>query len=324
MKMKNEIVRVKELSLTFQTLKGKMTPVRGVNLTVYEGEILVILGESGAGKSLLAKAIMGILPKDAEISTGEIQRNYELKEMSMVLQDPKKLLDPSMTIGKQIIESLKYAGVRKADRKKRALAILEEVAMDDPEGRFEDYAYELSGGLAQRAVMAVALAKEPKLLLADEPTTALDEGNEEKIISLFMELTKKKAMTTILITHSLKVAKRAANRIAVMYAGRIIEIGKKDEVLKNPVHPYTEALILAASLKPDAQGNLSSIKGMAPCPMNLPPGDAFSLRNPHALVMDFLEEPPMMKVSDTHFAATWLLDERYAEYRDTFQGKVIL
>ncbi len=321
---KKEILSIHGLSLSFETPKGIMRPVREVNLKVYEGEILVILGESGAGKSLLAKTIMGILPKEAKISSGDIQRQFSSREMSMVLQDPKKLLDPSMTVGKQVMESLKIAGIKKNERKNRALEILEEVSMDDPERRFFEYAHELSGGLAQRAVMAVALAKSPRLLLADEPTTALDENNEEKIIDLFIELTKKKAMTTILITHSLKVAKRAADRICVMYAGKIIEIGKRDEVLKNPIHPYTEALILAASLEADSQGNLSSIRGMAPCPMSFPKGDAFSIRNPDALIMDFLEEPPMMKVTETHYAATWLLDPRYKKHQDPAKGRLIV
>ncbi len=321
---KKEILRVKELSLAFLTPKGTMAPVRDLNLKLYSGEILVILGESGAGKSLLAKAIMGILPKDAKITSGEILSLYGPRDMAMVLQDPKKLLDPSMTIGSQIMEGLKYAGVRREGRKKRALELLEEVAMDNPEGRFKEYPYELSGGLAQRAVMAVALAKSPKLLLADEPTTALDEVNEEKIVNLFIELTKKKAMSTLLITHSLKVAEMAADRIAVMYAGRIIEMGLRDEVLNHAVHPYTQALILAASLKPDEKGNLSSIRGMAPCPMNPPSGDAFSHRNPDALGMDFLEEPPMMRITNTHYAATWLLDERYLKARDFVVEQVMI
>ena len=321
---KKEILSIKALSLTFHTPKGILKPVRTLDLTVNEGEILVILGESGAGKSLLAKAIMGILPKEAEISEGNIRREFGERETSMVLQDPKKLLDPSMTIGKQVMEGLKYGGVKKQVRQKRALEILGEVAMDDPRRRFSSYPFELSGGLAQRAVMAVALAKEPKLLLADEPTTALDEANEEKIIQLLMELTKKKAMTTILITHSLVVAKRAADRIAVMYGGKIIEIGQRDEVLENPVHPYTQALILADSLQPDGEGNLSCIKGMAPCPMNMPLGDAFAHRNPDALLIDFMEQPPMMKVTDTHYAATWLLDPRYAKHGESSEGRMVL
>lgn len=320
---KNEILSVNGLSVSFDTPKGEMTPVRELNLKVYEEEILVILGESGAGKSLLAKAIMGILPSKAKIVAGDIQSLYGFKDKALMLQDPKKLLDPSMTVGKQIMEGLKLRGVKRKEQKERALELLEEVAMDDPKKRCNQYVHELSGGLAQRAVLAVALAKSPKLLLADEPTTALDEGNEEKIIELLLDLTKKKAMTTILITHSLKVAKEAADRIAVMYGGKVIEIGKKDEVLNHPIHPYTKALILAASLDEDQKGNLKAIGGMAPCPMNFPSGDAFSVRNPEALVMDFMEMPPMMKVSDTHYAATWLLDERYEKYNKSSLGRHI-
>ena len=166
--------------------------------------------------------------------------------------------------------------------------------MDDAGKRFCQYVHELSGGLAQRAVLAVALAKSPRLLLADEPTTALDEINEKKIISLLMDLTRKNDMTTVLITHSFSVARAAADRIAVMYAGRIVEVGTAEEVLEDPIHPYTQALIRAASLTPDPLGNLAAIPGTPPCPMSLPKGDPFASRNPEALVMDLLEEPPLL------------------------------
>lgn len=318
------IVTINALTLSFDIPEGIHRPIRGLNLEVLEGEVLVVLGESGAGKSLLAKAIMGILPSEAKITQGSISNVYGFEQMAMVLQDPKKLLDPSMTIGKQIIESLKYAGVDKREWKRRALELLEEVSMDDPKMRFSQYAHELSGGLAQRAVLAIALAKKPKLLLADEPTTALDEGNEEKIIRLLMDLTKKNHMTTILITHSLKVAMEAADRIAVMYGGKVIEFGKKDEVLKNPIHPYTKALILAANLISDGDGNLISINGNGPSPCDITIGDAFAKRNPKALVIDFLEEPPMMRVTKSHYAATWLLDQRYDEYRESKSSRFIV
>ncbi len=317
-----KIVTIKDLTLSFDSPEGVQRPVRGLNLEILDGEILVILGESGAGKSLLAKAIMGILPSDVKISGGSISNVYSFEHMAMVLQDPKKLLDPSMTIGKQIIESLKYAGIDKSERKSRALELLEEVSMDDPKMRFSQYAHELSGGLAQRGVLAIALAKKPKLLLADEPTTALDEANEENIIRLLMDLTKKNHMTTVLITHSLKVAKEAADRIAVMYGGKVIEFGKKDEVLKNPIHPYTKALILAANLTLDEDGNLMAINGNGPSPGEIIHGDAFAKRNPEALMIDFLEEPPMMKVTKTHYAATWLLDQRYVKDRKSKPSRV--
>ncbi len=314
--MKNEILAIDGLSLSVQAKEGLLSPLRQVSLSVYEGELLVILGESGAGKSLLAKAVLGILPKDINIAEGEIRSVYDGKSMSMVLQDPKKLLDPTMTLGRQVMESLKYAGVKRRYRKEQALKLLSEVSMDDPEKRFRQYVHELSGGLAQRGVMAAELAKKPRLLIADEPTTALDEANENKIISLFKDMTRKKAMTTILITHSLKVAEAAADRIAVMYAGRIVEVGRREEILKFPHHPYTRALIKASSLKTDKEGNLYQIPGMSPCLSDSIKGDPFAKRNPHALVMDFIQEPPLMKITETHYAASWLLDARYVRYRE--------
>lgn len=321
---KNKVIMIRDLTLSFDAKKAEYKPIKGLSLDVLEGEVLVVLGESGAGKSLLAKAIMGILPSEAKITPGSINNGYGFEQMAMVLQDPKKLLDPTMTVGKQIIEGLKHTGLSKKERKKRALGLLEEVTMDDPKKRFHQYVHELSGGLAQRAVLAIALAKNPKLLLADEPTTALDEKNEEKIIQLLMDLTKKNRMTTILITHSLNVAKQAADRIAVMYAGKVIEFGKKDEVLDNPIHPYTKALILAANLTPDSKGDLFAITGQGPCPSETFTGDAFAKRNPQALVIDFLEEPSLMKVSDTHYAATWLLDQRHIKQKESISSRLIV
>lgn len=315
--MKNkETVAIKGLSLSVRTPEGIQKPLRQVSLSVHEGELLVILGESGAGKSLLVKALMGILPDEVKKTEGEILCDYEGRSMSLILQDPGKLLDPTMTIGSQIMESLKYGGVKRKYRKGQALMILHEVSMDDPEKRFGQYVHELSGGLAQRAVMAVELARKPRLLLLDEPTTALDKDCEEKIISLIMDMTRNKGMTTILITHSVKVAETAADRIAVMYAGRVVEVGRREEVLRRPVHPYTIALLKASRLVPDKEGNLFQLQGMSPSPGDAFRGDPFAERNPHALVIDHLEEPPLMKVTDTHYAASWLLDERYERHRE--------
>ncbi|WP_312652605.1 ABC transporter ATP-binding protein [Proteiniclasticum sp.] len=315
--MKNkETVAIKGLSLSVRTPEGIQNPLRQVSLSVHEGELLVILGESGAGKSLLVKALMGILPDEVKKTEGEILCDYEGRSMSLILQDPGKLLDPTMTIGSQIMESLKYGGVKRKYRKALALEILHEVSMDDPEKRFGQYVHELSGGLAQRAVMAVELAGKPRLLLLDEPTSALDKDSEEKIISLIMDMTRKRRMTTILITHSVKVAETAADRIAVMYAGKIVEVGRREEVLRRPVHPYTIALLKASRLVPDKEGNLFQLQGMIPSPGDAFRGDPFAERNPDALVIDHLEEPPLMKVTDTHYAASWLLDERYERHRE--------
>lgn len=320
---KNEILTLNRLSLSIHTPKGVITPLRQVSLSVYEGEVLVIMGESGAGKSLLAKAVLGLLPKHMNSAEGEIWCAYDEGSMSMVLQDPKKLLDPTMTLGSQVVESLKYAGVKRKYRKEKALELLSEVSMDDPDKRFRQYVHELSGGLAQRGVMAVELAKKPRLLIADEPTTALDEVNENKIISLLMDLTKKKSMTTILITHSLKVAETAADRIAIMYAGKIIEVGRRGEVLHHPVHPYTKALIKASSLEVDGEGHLFQIPGMSPSLLDPVMGDPFAGRNPEALVMDHLQEPPLMKITETHYAASWMLDPRYEGLGENLRRNVI-
>lgn len=309
--MKKEILSIQGLTLSLETPEGTSDILRQLSLLVYEGEILVVLGESGAGKTLLAKAIMGLLPPQIKVTQGEMHRVFGEEAMSLVLQDPKKLLDPTMTVGRQVTEALKYAGVRKSLRKTRALTLLQEVGMADADRRFHQYVHELSGGLAQRAVLAVALAKAPRLLLADEPTTALDAGYEEKIMSLLNDLNRKNAMTILLITHSIEVARSMGHRIAVMYAGRIVEIGLAREVLETPAHPYTRALLRAASLSADEEGYLPVIPGTPPCAGSFSQGDPFAPRNPEALLMDFLEEPPLMGITETHYAATWLLDERY-------------
>ncbi len=308
-----EILSIENLTLSIESEAGLLHPLRKLNLSMDEGELLVILGESGAGKSLLLKTLMGLLPAHITRAEGSLRSHWGPESMSLILQDPKKLLDPSMTIGRQVMESLKYAGVPRKERKERAMLLLKEVAMDPPDLRFTQYVHELSGGLAQRAVIAVALAKSPRILLADEPTTALDAEHESKIIGLLKELTRKNHMTTLLITHSLKVAKEAGDRIAVMYAGRIVEVGLPQEVLQTPVHPYTQALVRSASLLPDPDGYLSTIAGLPPCPGTKYQGDPFAERNPEALVIDFLEEPPLRSITETHFAATWLLDERYQQ-----------
>mgnify|MGYP001154397543 CR=1 FL=1 len=233
-------------------------------------------------------------------------------KISMIFQDPMSSLNPIMKVGKQISEALYLKmGVEKEEAKKRALELMKEVGIPEPEKRFNNYPFQFSGGMRQRIVIAIALANNAEILICDEPTTALDVTTQAQILELINRIKKERDLSVIFITHDLGVVANMAERVAVMYAGKIVEIGTSDEVFYNPKHPYTWALL---SAMPDLNAskedqNLFVIPGTPP-DMHFPPkGDAFAQRNKYALEIDFEEQPPMFKVSDSHYAATWLLHE---------------
>ena len=297
-----------------------------MSLDVYQGESLAIVGESGSGKSVFVKCTMGLLDANGRIDSGSILYDGQdltrfqtdkdwLKirgrEIAMVFQDPMTSLNPLKTIGKQIQEAVElHQGLKGAAAKKAVLEVLSDVGIDNPERRYKQYPHEFSGGMRQRVVIAIAVACRPKILICDEPTTALDVTIQAQILELIKAMQKKYNLTTIYITHDLGVVANVADRIAVMYAGDIVEIGKCDEVFYDPKHPYTWALL--SSLPQLAQRNtkLYSITGTPPSLYNKIVGDAFAPRNPYCLKIDTLKEPPMFQVSETHFAKTWLLDPR--------------
>lgn len=322
METKNEpILHVNDLTVSFKGYGGKVQAVRGVSFDLMKGETLAIVGESGSGKSVTTKAILGILSKNAVIEKGEIIYNgkdftkfkdkdfYDIrgKEISLIFQDPLSALNPIMKIGKQITEALVLKEkMSKADAKKRALELMESVGIPEPEVRFEQYPFQFSGGMRQRIVIAIALASNAKIMICDEPTTALDVTIQAKILEEIKEIKEKNGLSVIFITHDLGVVANMADRICVMYAGKIVEVGTSEEIFYSPAHPYTWALL---SSMPDLETKerLFSIPGTPPNMVFPPKGDAFAERNKYALDIDFEEEPPFFKLSDTHYAATWLL-----------------
>ena len=319
------ILELKNLTVSIDSPMGKVEAVRGVSLALRPGEVLAIVGESGCGKSMLCRSIMKLLPRSARIEGGQIIANgvditgYSQREMnrlrgrlfSMVLQDPMTALDLTQTVEAQIAEAVRVHSPR-LDRQalhQRVMELMELVGIPQPETRGKLYPYHFSGGQRQRVVMAIALAADPKILLADEPTTALDVTVQAQILDLLKSIQRRLHTATILISHDLGVVARAADRVAIMYAGRIVEIGTAEEIYYDPRHPYTWGLMrsLPALAK---DGKLYTIPGMPPSLVDPPRGDAFACRNEYALAIDYEEAPPMFRVSDTHYAATWLLDER--------------
>ena len=268
---------------------------------------------------------MRLLARNAVIDSGEIllngadllrcsrrdMRRIRGAEIAMIFQDPMTALDPTMKIGKQIFETITlHKKISRTAAKARTLELLRLVGIDDPERRYHQYPHEFSGGQRQRIVIAIALAADPTVLIADEPTTALDVTMQAQILDLLKDIQKTTGASIIFITHDLGVVANVADRVAVMYAGRIVEIGTSDEVFYDPRHPYTWGLLASMPTLSTDSPSLYAIPGTPPTLINPAPGDAFAPRNPYALEADLLAEPPMFPVSDTHYAATWLLDPR--------------
>ena len=312
------------LTVSFYTKQGEVEAVRGVDLTLHQGEILCIVGESGCGKTVMCQSVMHLLPDYARIKAGRMivcgeditgysekqMRNLRGSRMSMVFQDPLTTLNPTIPIGKQITESiLKHKKLTKQAAKIEAIGLMEMVGIPDAAKRFDLQPHFFSGGMRQRCVIAVALASNPRILFADEVTTALDVTVKSMVLDLLLEIREKTGVAIVFITHDFGAAARIADRVAVMYAGKIVEIGDVEEMFYDPRHPYTWGLLSSLPQIALETGILHSIPGMPPSLLNPPKGDAFACRNKYALPKDFEEMPPMFKVTDTHYAATWLLEE---------------
>ena len=317
-----KLLEVKNLCVNFGTYGGEVKAVRGVTFDLHKGETLAIVGESGSGKSVACKTIMRILSSNGYIKDGQIlfdgkdltkisEKDMEKvrgKDIAMIFQDPMTSLNPTMTIGKQIMEPIiKHQGFSKEDARKRAIELIELVGISDAEKRFKQYPHQFSGGMRQRIVIAISLACNPKVLIADEPTTALDVTIQAQILELIKDLQEKTGVAVIFITHDLGVVANMADRVAVMYAGKIIEYGTSDDIFYDPKHPYTWGLLGSMPTLDIVDNDLYNIPGTPPDLMDPPKGDAFALRSAYAMKIDHLAEPPMFKVSDTHYAATWLL-----------------
>lgn len=331
---KEKILDVKDLNISFRTQQGTLKAIRGVNFELYKGETLAIVGESGSGKSVTSRAIIGILAGNSIHESGEVlyydedalvssepgmvdlmqideDNFHKLRgtKISMIFQDPMSSLNPIMKVGTQISESLFLKmGLSKAEAKERTLELMREVGIPEPEKRYYQYPFQFSGGMRQRIVIAIALANNAEILICDEPTTALDVTIQAQVLELINRIKKERNLTVIFITHDLGVVANMADRVAVMYAGQIVEYGSVNDIYYNPKHPYTWAL-LSAMPDLDTDEKLYAIPGTPP-DMHFPPvGDAFAPRNKFALEIDFEQEPPMFQVSDTHYAKTWLLHE---------------
>lgn len=323
----NLILSVKNLDITFLTNAGKIHAIRGVDIFLPKGKTVAIVGESGSGKSVTMKAVTGLLDSNAVINAGNIffrdaekivdlltltkrdlRKNINGKNIAMVFQDPMTSLNPTMTIGAQIMEGmLLHQKISEDDAKNNALKLLNLVGINDAEKRFKNYPHQLSGGMRQRVVIAIALASSPKILICDEPTTALDVTIQAGILNLISDLQKRLGLSVIYITHDLGVVAKVADFVNVMYAGKIIERGTVDEIFFDPRHPYTWGLLSAMPDLETDDDRLYSIPGSPPNLLHEPIGDAFAARNKFAMKIDEKVEPPMFQISETHFAATWLL-----------------
>ena len=313
------VLEVEDLQVSFSTPAGRVQAVRGVSFSLDAGEVLAVVGESGSGKSVTARSVMGLLAHNGTVDDGSVRlRGQELvgasdralrkvrgRDVAMVFQDPMTCLDPTMPVWKQVAEPLLlHTSVSRREARAVATRLLERVGIPDAAVRGKQYPHQFSGGQRQRIAIAVALVCNPGVLLADEPTTALDVRVQAQILDLLRELRSELGTAVVFVTHDLGVVASIADRVAVMYAGRIIETGTMEEVLWHPQHPYTWGLL--GSL-PQGEDRLTPIPGSPPSLLDPPLGDAFAPRNPYALPRDTQEAPPFFEVTPTHQAATWLL-----------------
>ncbi len=329
------VLKMKGLDLSFKSPGGMIHAIRGVDLILRKGETVALVGESGSGKSVTMRAAMGILANNAVINNGEIlftfnddqgneqtvdllkihrserEKNINGRRIAMVFQDPMTSLNPTMRIGDQLrCAILSHEKIGKAKATERARILLSEVGITDPDERMRAYPHQLSGGMRQRVVIAIALSANPEVLICDEPTTALDVTVQEKILQLIRRIQVERELSVIFITHNMGVVAKVADYVNVMYAGNVVESGTIIDIFYDPRHPYTWGLL---SSIPDVEltgEDLYSIPGTPPDLRKEIVGDAFAPRNLYAMEIDYKAKPPMFRVSDTHFAATWLLDER--------------
>ena len=327
------LLEVKNLKTHFFTEQGKVAAVDGVSFNINEGEILAIVGESGSGKSITCLSILGLIPTPpGKIVGGEIRFNgrnlVNLKEdeirairgneIAMIFQEPMTALNPVFTIGEQIAEVLRlHKGLKRDQIRKETIKLLEMVGIPEPESRIKCYPHEFSGGMRQRIMIAMALACRPKLIIADEPTTALDVTIQAQILELLRNLRDEMGMAIILITHDFGVVAEFAEKIAVMYAGKIIEEGKTEEILTNPLHCYTKGLLKSIpTLDSNVDERLPVIPGSVPSPLEMPDGCRFSTRCSCASQKCLIEEPPLRVVGIERKVACWLDSEKGGDIED--------
>lgn len=323
--MTQNILRVNNLETSFFTHVGEIKAIRGISLTLSEGETLGIVGESGSGKSVTSLSVMGLLPFGGKVVNGQIMfkdkdilkyskrkmRSIRGNEIAMIFQDPMTSLNPLYTIGNQLIEAiLEHNDLTKKQAKEKAIEMLKMVGIPSPEDRINNYPYEFSGGMRQRAMIAMALSCNPKLLIADEPTTALDVTIQAQILKLIKGLNQKLDMATIFITHDLGVVANVCNRMAVMYGGLIMEEGSNKDIFYSPQHPYTMGLLQSIpKVSIDEKAKLVPILGSPIDLLNPPKGCPFYNRCKFAMNICYNEQPPYFFKEDGHRAMCWLLDD---------------
>ncbi|MBT2599433.1 ABC transporter ATP-binding protein [Oceanobacillus sp. ISL-74] len=321
-----KILEVKDLHVTFTTYGGSVQAVRGVNFYLNKGETLAIVGESGCGKSVTSNAIMRLIPNPpGKITKGNIyfkgkdliqfrekqMRSIRGVDISMIFQDPMTALNPTLTIGTQLMEGLKeHKGISGKEAKAKAIEMMELVGIPSPEERLKQYPHQFSGGMRQRIVIAIALICEPDLLIADEPTTALDVTIQAQILELFEKIQEKMGVSITLITHDLGVVAKIADRIAVMYAGKIIESGTKREIFYQPQHPYTKGLLNSVPRLDIKEDQLTPIDGTPPDLFSPPQGCPFAARCPFAMEVCDKVYPVQTELTPSHNVDCWLQDER--------------
>ncbi len=330
MENKDVILSAKDVEIEFSLRGKKLKAIRKCSLDIYRGETLAIVGESGSGKSVFTKSFIGMLDSNGYITNGEIMydgrdiakfktekewRTLRGKKISMVMQDPMTSLNPLKKIGVQIKEAIElHRGVKGAEAKDIAIEMLRKVGIPEPERRYNQYPHEFSGGMRQRVVIAIAVSCDPEILICDEPTTALDVTIQAQILDLIRKLKEELNMTVIYITHDLGVVANVADRVAVMYAGQIVEYGLAEEIFFDAWHPYTWALLSALPQLGEKGEELEAIEGTPPNLFVEIKGDAFAPRNKRALAIDFVKEPPFFDITETHKAKTWYLDPRCPKF----------
>ncbi|WP_144512598.1 ABC transporter ATP-binding protein [Bacillus sp. FJAT-22090] len=335
---KEKVLQVNNLQVSFRTYGGEVEAVRGVDFHLYKGETLAIVGESGCGKSVTSNAVMGLIPQPPGIiKNGEILfkgsnlatmssvqlRKIQGVDISMIFQDPMTALNPTLTIGEQLTEGLRtHKKIGKQEAKKKAIEMLTLVGIPNPEERLKQFPHQFSGGMRQRIVIAIALICEPEILIADEPTTALDVTIQAQVLELFEEIQRKREISIILITHDLGVVAKIADRIAVMYAGKIVEIGDKREIFYTPEHPYTKGLLNSVPRLDLIEEELEPIEGTPPDLFSPPKGCPFTARCDYAMEVCEHVYPFTTKLSEAHVVDCWLQDERAKGLTEQSKNKI--
>ncbi|WP_162605376.1 ABC transporter ATP-binding protein [Jiangella ureilytica] len=325
------VLSVRDLVTRFDTRYGRLTAVRGVSFDLYPGETLGVVGESGSGKSVTMMSVLGLLPPNGRVVGGQVRlgdrdllsmrtnarRSLQGKEIATIFQDPMSSLNPVLSIGAQIVESLRFhqQGLGRKAARQRAAELLRIVGVPNPEQRLDEYPHQYSGGMRQRAMIAMALANDPRILIADEPTTALDVTTQAQILGLLKDAKARTGAAAIIVTHDLGVVAETADRVMVMYAGRVVEVGDVEQVFRHPRHPYTHALLASSPRVDERMDKLAQIQGRPPDPLETPPGCPFQPRCHQAGSREICrtELPPLQQIEPAHWSACHFAAERFAD-----------